>query len=490
MKPRTGIILHIAIWIVGSVFFLAGAFHTNIWFDESYTVGLMNHNLWEIIVISAADVHPPFYYILLKLYSMIFGKTIVSLRIFSVLCASIFAGLGFTHIRKDFGKTVGFWFTVLIFLFAATFRYANEIRMYTLAALLVALMLIYAYRYYKSGFSDKKPRVLFLIFSILSAYTHHYGLIAAAAVNFLFFWRKTQERKSWWKNAAIQLVAYGWGIYCLISQFVHVAGGFWIEMSYPEIIYETVSFFFLGIMKADDLILLGDLEAYIYYALTFMFWATIITIFVRLYKKKRKAFASVMPVLLTLGVIIGLIFAVSLISPLYYARYLIVISSLLFFFLAFTFDKIPNQFLKFGILLFMIVILVVRTVPLMENRYSAENDVLDQFIEENVRQGDVIVSANIGLVAIVAVKYPEIKSYFYNWDNWNVEDAYAAYEPQMETIRDLSKLLDKGVRIWLIDDDGTCAEYFTENSYRDTITKYETFMLPYHNLTFSFTLVE
>jgi 4-amino-4-deoxy-L-arabinose transferase-like glycosyltransferase len=75
------------------------------------------------------DFHPPLYYIILKLWTTVFGFSEVSLRIPSV----IFAALTIYLIYKMFGKMAA--------LFCATgplfFYYAFEARMYMLAALLV-----------------------------------------------------------------------------------------------------------------------------------------------------------------------------------------------------------------------------------------------------------------------------------------------------------------------------------------------------------------
>ena len=63
--------------------------------------------------------------------------------------------------------------------------YSGEIRMYSLAMLLVTVMGIYAYRIYKD--SKIKNWVTFTIFSLASAYTHYYALIAAVIVNGILF---------------------------------------------------------------------------------------------------------------------------------------------------------------------------------------------------------------------------------------------------------------------------------------------------------------
>ena len=40
---------HILIIVLGSIFILLGAFHTEVWFDESYTIALVSHNISDII---------------------------------------------------------------------------------------------------------------------------------------------------------------------------------------------------------------------------------------------------------------------------------------------------------------------------------------------------------------------------------------------------------------------------------------------------------
>ena len=58
--------LHIAIIVIGIIFISLGAFHTNLWFDESYSVGMANHSFEEIWTIGSHDVHPVLYYWILR----------------------------------------------------------------------------------------------------------------------------------------------------------------------------------------------------------------------------------------------------------------------------------------------------------------------------------------------------------------------------------------------------------------------------------------
>lgn len=129
-------ILHILILILGSIFIGVTIFHTNIWFDESYSVALARHSFSEIWTIGGNDVHPILYYFILHVLNLIFGNNIIIYRLFSALTIALLGIIGYTHIRKDFGEKVGILFSFLVFFLPVSSMYAGEIRMYTLGMLL------------------------------------------------------------------------------------------------------------------------------------------------------------------------------------------------------------------------------------------------------------------------------------------------------------------------------------------------------------------
>ena len=141
--------IHIALIILGAIFVLLSNFHTSIWFDESYSVGISAHNVGDIWSIGSNDVHPVLYYIILHFIGLFTNNSILAYRLFSSICVIGIAILGFTHIRKDFGEKTGFIFSFLILFMPISLAYSGEIRMYTLAMLFVTVMAIYAYRIYK-----------------------------------------------------------------------------------------------------------------------------------------------------------------------------------------------------------------------------------------------------------------------------------------------------------------------------------------------------
>ena len=236
---------HITIIILGIIFVALSSFHSNIWFDEAYTVGIVQKSFGEIWTIGGNDVHPILYYWLLKIVSLVveaWGVTtiagkIMAYRIFSVIPIAILGILGYTHIKKDFGEKTGIIFSLLTFFLPQCAVYANEIRMYSWAILLLTILGIYAYRLRLTENSNRKNWLIFFTASIFSIYIHYYGLMAAGLINvfLLIYLLKNKRIKDIITIiffGLIQLIAYIPWIMYLISQLSHVSGGFWIGFTF------------------------------------------------------------------------------------------------------------------------------------------------------------------------------------------------------------------------------------------------------------------
>ena len=151
---------HVILIIIGSIFLALSVFHTNIWFDEAYSVSLVKHSFRDIWIIGGNDVHPILYYWLLKIVGIFFNYSILSYRVFSLLSIIFLGIVGYTHIRKDFGVKTGFIFSFMVFFLPIMPFYANQIRMYSLAIFFTTLLCIYGYRIY-NGNSSWKNIILF-----------------------------------------------------------------------------------------------------------------------------------------------------------------------------------------------------------------------------------------------------------------------------------------------------------------------------------------
>ena len=95
---------HIVLIIIGIIFILLPAFHTNIWYDESYTVAMVRHSFVEIWQIGSNDVHPVLYYFILKFVNLLFGTNILLYRLFSVIPVVILRYFGIYTYKKGFWR--------------------------------------------------------------------------------------------------------------------------------------------------------------------------------------------------------------------------------------------------------------------------------------------------------------------------------------------------------------------------------------------------
>ena len=506
--------IHILIIVIGTIFILLSMFHQNIWFDESYSVAIAKHSFFDIWNITGNDVHPPLYYWMLHILWLIFGNNIMVFRGFSVLAVVILGILGFTHIRKDFGEKTGILFSFLTFFLPAMCTYSQEIRMYSWACLFVTITAIYAYRIYKSSNNNKENKenntnesddkgssnktciknlVIFGIFSIFSCYTHYYSLLAVGIINLLLLIYLIKQRKENKKLlnkflivAAIQILLYiPWLIY-LINQLMHVGGGFWITLGLNTLI-EVPSFQFrrqlissVGFNVDTILPLVIAILMYIY-------------IGYRIYKAKKEK-QDIKPAIFSIiiyALVILIVLIASLKSPILLSRYLLTITGLYIFVFAFFMTKEKKNIVTIIICAIIFILALVDNIQNMKINYDESNMKQIEYLKENVRPDDIFIYRDIINGGVISAFFPENKQYFYNEANWDVEEAYKAYAPGMETITNYQEVLNNYEgRIWLVDS-GDSSFYNSFNKEGITTLEGPTiFNTKYQNYTFNFYLLE
>ena len=451
---------HIVLLIVGIIFLFIPAFHEDIWFDESYSVAIAKHSFADIWTITGNDVHPALYYWMLHIIYLIFGNSVIAYRLFSVVAIAILGILGYTHIRKDFGDKVGFWFSFFAFFLPVMNTYAAEIRMYSWSCLFVTLVAIYAYRLYKNveENADKKFKIknliLFGIFSIACCFIHYYALVTTGVINvmlLIYFILHRKEDKTMLRNfillAVLQVLLYiPWLMY-LIGQIIHVGRGFWITLDLSTLV-QVLSFQFVRQLDSQFafnaptvIALVASILMYVYIAYRII--------------KAKKQKLEMKPGILSLGLylgIIGIMLCISLIRPILFARYLLVLTGLYIFTFAYFIAQEEKKWLKIIVVTLICILAIASNVQNILINYDSSNMKQIEYLEENLQEGDIILYSNIGNGGVIAAFFPEYKQYFYNGAYWDVEEAYKAYGPGMETIYNYEDVLrDYHGRIWLID---------------------------------------
>ncbi len=151
-----------------------------LWFDEIFSIHAAKHSWDGLLQFVALDlIHPPLFYVFLKLWIGIGGERFLWLRLFPVVFSvlSIFPLISLLRELKQNTRVQ------LICLFLLTFngtllKYSQELRMYSLMMCFALFSMWFFARYFFKG----KSFIPLVIVNILLVYTHYYGWLVVGSV--------------------------------------------------------------------------------------------------------------------------------------------------------------------------------------------------------------------------------------------------------------------------------------------------------------------
>lgn len=222
--------------VLGVLSMAAMAFSRDIWLDEAFSLNLIKHSYAEIIALTATDVHPPLYYIILKclvdvVHALLPSVSVIFIaRLVSVVPYVILLSVIACKMRRDFGLHVASLAALCIVAMVHQLEYGVEIRMYSWAMCFVTL----AFLQIRDIMNVRSWHswVLFVAFSLCAAYTHTYALVAAGLLWLaLLIWMCVSERGQIWKYvvaAVVTIVGFLPWLIVLIKQLQAVSNSFWM----------------------------------------------------------------------------------------------------------------------------------------------------------------------------------------------------------------------------------------------------------------------
>jgi uncharacterized membrane protein len=163
-----------------------------LWFDEIFSVHAARHEWDRLVGFVAADIiHPPLFYLLLKVWMGIGGESLLWLRLFPML-TSVAVIIPFVLLCRELrlGDTEIKLALLLMAVNGYLIKYAQEVRMYSLLLFFTACSLWLFVKFVKATQPIKQLLALSAI-NLLLVYTHYYGwLVIATEAAFLILWQR------------------------------------------------------------------------------------------------------------------------------------------------------------------------------------------------------------------------------------------------------------------------------------------------------------
>ena len=513
---------HIVLLIVGTVFLSLNAFHNNVWFDESYSVAIANHDFGDIWYIGSGDVHPVLYYWGLHVLYIIFGQNLVAYRLATLLGVAAVAWLGFVCLRKDFSAKIGVLFSFLVLTMPYVTIMATEIRMYSWVFFTVSVCALFSFRIAQSlSLRVSIPYrwwVVFFLSSLASAYLHYFGVLTAFLINAMFLCFLLRHRVgnkriilTFIVQALVQVLLYLPWLSVLLNQVGVVSESYWANIS-PETVFNLLTY----LVATDNMCFAwrGEygLEAQIAMVVLLCTFLVICFVFLcSLYKRKKQKTnredssfvddrADIKAACLAFGLYIGVIVLSLIVSAvmdsfILYYRYAFVASAPFLFALSVLLSRIKPQLVARLLCALMLCVAITNQVILLRDNYSSENNEALEYFEEQAKDGALVLSSDIGVEGVTCVAYPEIEETYLDWQEGNWAQSYLAYAPSLKSVKTWDAALDgyKGIFIVL----GQSPKGEEPSDVNDlvrrndvSLVEFERFYRPYERTYFTVALLE
>jgi len=380
---------NVALWLLILLFgflYLSLCFNNNIWTDEGFTIDLLRNceSFGDVCAFTAADVHPPLYYLILKVFTDLFGIRLFLIKVLSIVPMLLAMSLAPLMLQRDFGYRTALFFILILGTLPCTMEYAVQARMYTWALLFVTLCGFAAYRI---ALRDKLiDWGLYLSGGVAAAYTHYFAFAAVLWIyGFLFlylFLKKRKGRLKWLAASVISLLSYLPWLAGMAGQVQGVSQSYWIS----RIDGKTIRNFFPWIVHTD--------LPYVTAVMAVVFLLAGVLLGYQIWKDRGlavKTCAAVLGLAVPLLVVVTGVVLSNLLRPIFIIRYIMPSIGLLCLFLAIGFSYLETKaYVAAG--LFWAGLGTVDYQATYYDEYQATYTAqTEEFFEEHLGENDVIV---------------------------------------------------------------------------------------------------
>lgn len=312
-KTRTINRLMLVVFLIQAIFSVSLIFNDNIWFDEAFTLSLIQHDFPQVIDIIKSDMHPPLYFITLKIFCMIFGYSVPVTKLFSFIGYLGTLLLGLTIIRKHFSDKTAIIYMLTIGSIPMSLYFSVQQRSYQWGIFFVTFCFLESILFL--GKEKICHGVFMVVTGLLASYNHFYALLAVgvifAFINIYIMIKLRKQIKTIILLDLCMLVGYSPWIFVLCNQVSNASNSFWLKGIEPL----SVIVFISGIIFSILILL----------------------------KKENRKLLYLFSITTVLGVqLIGLLVTV-FIRPFYIARYSVFVLGVFAFFIAIVIQDLKTR---------------------------------------------------------------------------------------------------------------------------------------------------
>ncbi len=183
---------------------------TCLWFDEIFSIHATRHGWIGLLRFVAADIiHPPLFYLLLKIWIAIGGESLLWLRLLPALFG-IAAIIPFFLLCRELDLRLNERNLALLLLAVNGYliKYAQELRMYSLLMFLSLGSLWLFIKFFKTEHASRKQLVWLFLTNLLLVYSHYAGWLVVITEGLtLVIWQRRRVMQ-FVAGIAITMIAY------------------------------------------------------------------------------------------------------------------------------------------------------------------------------------------------------------------------------------------------------------------------------------------
>lgn len=449
-------------------------FDNNFWGDEAFTTNLVQRPFGEIISVTAADVHPPLYYFIVRIFYLIFGKHGWMFHMVSLIPCFITIVFAMTVIWKKVAPEVALVLITLLCLSDNAVTYNVEVRMYSWAALFVLFSFYEVYQLLQNG--KILNYVLFVAFSLAAAYTHYYALLSVAFFYIciicytLFF--KMLDIKKVLVSCLFTVILYLPWLRIVIKTVMRSKDNFWLT-SIPTF-RESIDYLFSYKLSfsVGAILLVGLLLAFVYE--TKILQLNIdeqheLNVFfsVRKFCCSKNVFWIITGLSSILGTIIVGIVVSDVIRPFYLLRYIYPVSVVAWMILGVIISKLKgSKIYVFMLICYMLVMFVpsykIKYVNEKNSNVTLQNTL--NVLQDKINRGDIILTDVIHIDWSIAEYYfPGVETELIDHETFSALQQSEEYVLIVNSDEDISTISEQ------LDEEGFVCDLLYENGVLGTM---------------------